>query len=123
MMAQRLVRVLCPACREPVKPDADTLREMGLTMEECLAADGHLYHGRGCDACRGTGYRGRMGIYELMPLDDSIRPLIMQHANASTIRAAAIERGMHTLLQDGAQKVLKGLTTAEELLRVTQESD
>jgi general secretion pathway protein E len=123
MMAQRLVRVLCPACREPVKPDADTLRELGLTMDDCLAVGGHLYHGRGCDRCRGTGYRGRMGIYELLPLDDTIRPLVMQQANASTIRSMAIERGMDTLLQDGAQKVLQGLTTAEELLRVTQESD
>jgi general secretion pathway protein E len=123
MMAQRLVRVLCPACREPVKPDADTLRELSLTMEDCLAVGGHLYHGRGCDQCRGTGYRGRMGIYELLPLDDTIRPLVMQQANASTIRSMAIERGMDTLLQDGAQKVLRGLTTAEELLRVTQESD
>lgn len=123
MMAQRLVRVLCPACREPVKPDAGTLRELGLTMEDCLAVGGYLYHGRGCDQCRGTGYRGRMGIYELLPLDDTIRPLVMQYANASTIRSMAIERGMDTLLQDGAQKVLQGLTTAEELLRVTQESD
>ena len=123
MMAQRLVRVLCPACREPVKPDAGTLRELGLTMEDCLAVGGYLYHGRGCDQCRGTGYRGRMGIYELLPLDDTIRPLVMQQANASTIRSMAIERGMNTLLQDGAQKVLQGLTTAEELLRVTQESD
>jgi general secretion pathway protein E len=123
MMAQRLVRVLCPACREPAKPDAGTLRELGLTMEDCLAVGGHLYHGRGCDQCRGTGYRGRMGIYELLPLDDTIRPLVMQYANASTIRSMAIERGMGTLLQDGAQKVLQGLTTAEELLRVTQESD
>jgi general secretion pathway protein E len=123
MMAQRLVRVLCPACREPVKPDASTLRELGLTMEDCLAVGGHLYRGSGCDRCRGTGYRGRMGIYELLPLDDTIRPLVMQQANASTIRSMAIERGMDTLLQDGAQKVLQGLTTAEELLRVTQESD
>jgi general secretion pathway protein E len=64
-----------------------------------------------------------MGIYELLPLDDTIRPLVMQQANASTIRSMAIKRGMDTLLQDGAQKVLQGLTTAEELLRVTQESD
>ena len=92
-------------------------------MDDCLKVGGHLYHGRGCDECRGTGYRGRMGIYELLPVDDTIRPLIMQHANASTIRSTAIERGMDTLLQDGAQKVLQGLTTAEELLRVTQESD
>jgi type II secretory ATPase GspE/PulE/Tfp pilus assembly ATPase PilB-like protein len=64
-----------------------------------------------------------MGIYELLPIDDTIRPLIMQQANANTIKKVAIERGLKTLLQDGALKVLQGLTTAEELLRVTQESD
>lgn len=123
IMAQRLVRVLCPHCKKPAAPDAATLNELSITMEQCNAVGGHLYYGRGCDECRGTGYRGRMGIYELMPIDDTIRPLIMQNTNASTIRAGAIERGMKTLLHDGAGKVLAGLTTAEELLRVTQESD
>jgi general secretion pathway protein E len=122
-MAQRLVRVLCFTCREPFTPDATTLREIGLTPESYAQSKGQLFQARGCDACRGTGYRGRTGIYELLPLDDTIRPLIMQHANASTIRTAAIERGMRTLLQDGAHKVLQGITTTEELLRVTQESD
>ncbi len=123
MMAQRLVRLLCPSCREPVKPDVDTLREIGLTPEDCAAHGGYLYQGRGCDQCRGTGFRGRVGIYELLPLDDTIRPLIMQQANASTIKTEAMTRGMLTLMQDGAHKVLQGLTTVEELLRVTQESD
>jgi general secretion pathway protein E len=123
MMAQRLVRVLCPSCKEAMVPDAEMLREMGLTQEDCAAHGGYLYRAKGCEACRGTGYRGRMGIYELLPLDDTIRPLIMQQANASMIKTAAVERHMQTLLQDGAQKVLQGLTTTEELLRVTQESD
>jgi general secretion pathway protein E len=123
MMAQRLVRVLCRHCREPDEVNLDALKEIGITQEVFESHGGQLYRGRGCDACRGTGYRGRMGIYELLPIDDTIRPLIMQQANANTIKRVAIERGLKTLLQDGALKVLQGLTTAEELLRVTQESD
>ncbi len=123
LMAQRLVRVLCFTCREPIAPDAATLREIGLTPESYAQSNGQLFRASGCDACRGTGYRGRTGIYELLPLDDTIRPLIMQSTNAGTIRTAAIQQGMRTLLQDGAHKVLQGITTTEELLRVTQESD
>lgn len=123
MMAQRLVRVICSSCRESVTPDAETLREIGLTPEDYAQYGGHLFRGRGCDACRGTGYHGRTGIYELLVIDDTIRPLVMQHANANTIKTTAMQRGMRTLLQDGAMKVLQGITTAAELLRVTQESD
>ena len=123
MMAQRLVRVLCRHCREPDEVNLDALKEIGITQEAFHAHGGQIYRGRGCDECRSTGYRGRMGIYELLPIDDTIRPLIMQQANANTIKKVAIERGLKTLLQDGALKVLQGLTTAEELLRVTQESD
>ena len=123
IMAQRLVRVICAACREPFEPNAETLREIGLTPEECAPHGGKLFRGRGCDACRGSGYRGRAGIYEMLALDDSVRTLIMQQANAHTIKNAAVQRGMRTLLQDGARKVLQGTTTVEEILRVTQESD
>jgi general secretion pathway protein E len=123
MMAQRLVRVLCRHCREPDEANLDALKEIGITQEAFEAHGGQIYRGRGCDECRRTGYRGRMGIYELLPIDDTIRSLIMQQANANTIKKVAIERGLQTLLQDGALKVLQGLTTAEELLRVTQESD
>ena len=123
MMAQRLVRLLCPACRTPITPNAATLRELGLTPEECQKQDGQFYGASGCDACRGTGYRGRTGIYELLVMDDSIRTLVMQQANANTIKAAAVQRGMRTLLQDGARKILQGRTTPEEVLRVTQESE
>jgi general secretion pathway protein E len=123
MMAQRLVRLLCPACRVPLTPSEATLRELGLTQEECLRQGGQCYGANGCDACHGTGYRGRTGIYELLVMDDTIRPLVMQQANANTIKAAALQRGMRTLLHDGARKVLQGRTTPEEVLRVTQESD
>jgi len=123
MMAQRLVRVLCKNCREPTEVNLDELKSIGITQELIDTHGGQLYRGRGCDQCRSTGYRGRMGIYELMPIDDVVRSLIMQQTNASTIKKAAMERGLKTLLQDGALKVLQGLTTADELLRVTQESD
>jgi general secretion pathway protein E len=123
MMAQRLVRVLCQRCREPADVDFEVLREIGITRDLYEAHGGQIYRGRGCEACRNTGYRGRMGIYELLPIDDPVRALIMQHANAHMIKTKAMERGLKTLLQDGALKVLQGLTTAEELLRVTQESD
>ena len=123
MMAQRLVRMLCLACRAPVTPDAETLRELGLTQEKCLQQGGQFYGANGCDACRGTGYRGRTGIYELLVIDDTIRTLVMQQANANTIKTAAMQRGMRTLLDDGARKVLQGRTTPEEVLRVTQESE
>jgi general secretion pathway protein E len=123
MMAQRLVRVICTACREPMTPDAETLRNLGLPPDACAAQDGHIFRGRGCDACRNTGFRGRSGIYELLVIDDSVRTLVMQQANANMIKQAAMQRGMRTLLQDGSNKVLRGITTAEELLRVTQEND
>jgi general secretion pathway protein E len=123
MMAQRLVRILCPACREPVEPSSNTLRELGLTVDEYARQEGQFFQARGCPACHGTGYRGRVGIYEMMVIDDTIRSLIMQRANANTIKVAAMERGMRTLLQDGVRKILQGRTTAEEVLRVTQESE
>jgi general secretion pathway protein E len=123
MMAQRLVRLICPSCREPFAPDAETLSELGLTPSEVLQQGGQFFHGRGCEACRYTGYRGRTGIYEMLVIDDPVRNLIMQRANANMIKTTAVERSMHTLLQAGARKVLAGRTTAEEVLRVTQESE
>jgi len=123
MMAQRLVRVICPNCREPFVPDVETLSELGLTPADLEQHSGQFFHGRGCETCRHTGYRGRTGIYELMVLDDPVRNLIMQRANANTIKTVAVERGMRTLLQHGARRVLEGRTTAEEVLRVTQESE
>jgi general secretion pathway protein E len=123
MMAQRLVRVLCQHCKEPDEVKLEALKEIGINQELLEAHGGQIYRGRGCEACRSTGYRGRMGIYELLPIDDPIRTLIMQQANAQKIKAAAMERSLKTLLQDGALKVMQGLTTVDELLRVTQESD
>ena len=123
MVAQRLVRVLCPECREPGRPESETLRELGLGPNDEEVRRGEWFLSRGCGGCRETGYRGRTGVYELMTIDDPIRRLIMERANASMLRSAAIQRGMRSLLQDGARKVLEGRTTAEEILRVTQDND
>ena len=123
MMAQRLVRLICPNCREPFTPTAEALSELGLTPADLAQHSGQFFHGRGCEACRHTGYRGRTAIYELLMLDDPVRDLIMQRANANMIKTTAVQRGMRTLLQNGARKVLEGRTTAEEILRVTQESE
>jgi general secretion pathway protein E len=123
MMAQRLVRLICPTCREPFEPDPETLRELGLTPADLEQHGGQFFHGRGCEACRHTGYRGRTGIYEMLVIDDPVRNHIMQRANANMIRTTAVQRGMRTLLQHGARRVLEGRTTAEEVLRVTQESE
>jgi general secretion pathway protein E len=120
VMAQRLVRRVCVACRRPVEPSAELLQELGLTPSRLAGAT--LYAaGPGCDACKGTGYRGRTGVHELMVIDDAVRALIMKNADASEVRRAAVAGGMLVLREDGAAKVLAGETTVEEVLRVTQE--
>jgi general secretion pathway protein E len=122
-IAQRLVRLVCKECREAEAPSEQVLRDLGQSAEVWVRGGGQFSRGRGCDACRGSGYRGRTGIYELLVVDDIIRDLVMQRANANMIKSAAMKAGMRTLLQQGSHKVLEGLTTAEEVLRVTQESD
>jgi type II secretory ATPase GspE/PulE/Tfp pilus assembly ATPase PilB-like protein len=123
MLAQRLVRLICPVCRASTVPAQEIVRDLSRTAEVWIHDGGQFAQGMGCEMCNGSGYRGRTGIYELLPLDDTIRELIMQRANANMIKAAAVKAGMRTLLQNGSQKVLEGLTTAEEVLRVTQDSE
>lgn len=123
-LAQRLVRRLCPTCREPYRPlDAD-LQEVGLTPEDLEKfANGHVFRPKegGCDACNNLGYRGRTGIYELLSMEDNVRSLVMQRADGGTIKKVATSNGMKSLRDDGALKVLKGITSIEEVMRVTQE--
>jgi general secretion pathway protein E len=121
IIAQRLVRVICKECREPYRPDASLVKEMGLDRASDPLFEGFFYRGKGCAACFQTGYRGRSGIYELLAIDDNIRNLIMSGADSSVIRRKAIEQGMTTLFRDGVIKVVKGTTTVDEVLRVTQE--
>src|SRR3989454_765835 len=117
VLAQRLVRRICTACRVPDTPNAADLEALGIEG----AADRQLYRGRGCDECRGTRYRGRTGIYELFPITEEARSLILRRAPTRDIRRHAIEGGMVTLRMDGRLKAGEGGTTGEEILRVTQE--
>jgi general secretion pathway protein E len=119
ILAQRLVRLICPECRQGYRPVADELVKLGLNQKEAKSVT--LYRGVGCNHCMKTGYRWRTGIYETLLVDDVIRSLILSKTDANTIRSRAMEKGMLTLRQDGARKVLAGLTTTEEVLRVTQE--
>ena len=119
VVAQRLVRRLCVNCRRPYTPTAETLRL--LRIEEADAASIPFYHAVGCDQCNHTGYRGRLGIYEIMHVSDKVKRLIAQRAPEDQIREAAAGAGMFSLGEDGLAKVKAGLTTAEELLRVVTE--
>jgi general secretion pathway protein E len=122
VMAQRLVRRVCPHCREAYRPTAEELKEVALTPEAVArAGNPTIYRARGCDACGGTGYRGRTGIYELLLVDDDIRQLTLKNVDSSTIKRTGVQKGMLTLLDDGARKVLAGETTLAEVLSVTQE--
>jgi general secretion pathway protein E len=116
---QRLVRHVCAGCKERYRPSPGELADLGLDPAR-VPADG-FSHGRGCEACMRTGYRGRSGIYELMLVDSGARELIMKRSDASNLRQHAVSRGMRTLREDGIRKLLAGHTTAEEVLRVTQE--
>ena len=119
VLAQRLVRTICPHCKVSYEPTDAELEELGLTREDLK--DGKLYKGQGCEYCMYTGYKGRTGIFELFIVSDRIRKMITQKKDASEIRKVAIEEGMTTLKEDGARKVVEGITTVEEVLRVTQE--
>ena len=122
VMAQRLVRRVCPHCRESYRPTAEELKEVALTPEAVArAGNPTIYRAKGCDACGGTGYRGRTGIYELLLVDDDIRQLTLKNVDSSTIKRTGVQKGMLTLLDDGARKVLAGETTLAEVLSVTQE--
>jgi general secretion pathway protein E len=120
VMAQRLVRRVCGSCREAYMPTREELEELSISPQLMMGKQVYK-QGPGCNDCKRTGYRGRTGIHELLVVDDEIRTLVMKSADASSIRRAATARGMTTLREDGAEKVLAGTTTIEEILRVTQE--
>ena len=120
VMAQRLVRRLCPACRRPVEY-TETLEARVPGLARHLGADGTLYTAVGCPECGGTGYHGRTAIQELLVIDDDLRQLILAREEAQRIEAAACERGMRTMYDEGLRKAAAGITSVEEVLRVIQE--
>jgi|694.fasta_scaffold00861_36 general secretion pathway protein E/type IV pilus assembly protein PilB len=119
VMAQRLVRKLCPECREEYKPGQEELPE-DFPIDSRLDPDLRLFKPRGCEKCRGTGFRGRIGIYELLVTNEEIRQLATQKVSSQLIKQAAIDAGMLTLRADGWRKVLDGITTVDEVLRVSK---
>ncbi len=110
VLAQRLVRVICPRCKQS---DGGRLAPHGQMVES--------FRGAGCDNCFHTGYRGRVGIFEMMQLNEEIRRMIMKNEDASILTEAALRNGMNTLRQDGWGKIAAGVTTVDEVMRVTQE--
>ncbi len=123
ILAQRLVRRVCPDCRTPHQPTDDELRELShsrASFKERYGAE-RIYKAVGCPSCNRTGYRGRTGIYEFLLVDDDVRQLVLKNVDAATIKKTAINKGMLTLLEDGARKVAQGETTIAEVLSITQE--
>ncbi|HKY63233.1 MAG TPA: type II secretion system ATPase GspE [bacterium] len=119
IIAQRLVRTLCRECRERYAPSDFELMQLGVTREQI--AGKNIYKAKGCAACLETGYSGRMGVHEIMMMDDDVRGLVMKNVDAPSIKRKAMDKGMKTLREVAADKVLQGETTIEEILRVTQE--
>src|SRR5881227_362214 len=110
VLAQRLVRVLCKECREAYLPTPEELREVGLTQKQVReTSGGMLYKPGACEQCNNTGYRGRSGIYEMMLMDDDLRQLTLKNVDSGTIKRQAVKRGMRTLMDDGAQKAMRGI--------------
>ena len=119
VIAQRLVRVICKDCKESYVPDDESLLEIGISRDQLK--NGVLYRGRGCPSCLNKGYRGRIGVFEILKMNEPIKKLVLEKYDSSTIKRQAMENGMMILKQDGARKVIEGLTTIEEVLRVAHE--
>ncbi|OFW24024.1 MAG: type II secretion system protein GspE, partial [Acidobacteria bacterium RIFCSPLOWO2_02_FULL_59_13] len=115
VLAQRLVRVICPECKQPERVSGAWLRSVGFDAPQ---TEYTTFRGAGCEVCSHTGFRGRIGLFEMMELDDELRKLVLANADSSTLARAARARGMRYLLEDGQQKVFAGITTPEEILRV-----
>ena len=121
IMAQRLVRTVCANCKEPAVYDEIELLKVGLTPE--AVQDVTLFRGVGCEECDGTGYKGRLGIFELMEMNTELQELAFNRAPTNKIRDAAMNSGMTGLRGDGVRKIIRGVTTVEEILRITQEAE
>ncbi len=119
VMAQRLVRTICPKCKEEHHPPKEVLEELGLSKEKGL----RFYRGKGCGNCKNTGYFGRTGIFELLVPNEKIKDMVVRKTPATEIRKEALRAGMMSLREDGVFKIKKGITSVEEVLRVTQEEE
>lgn len=121
IMAQRLVRVICSKCKQPYTPPESALFDAGITPE--MAAGATFMRGKGCGHCNKKGFRGRIGIYELMMVTSKIREQIFENRSSQEIRKVAVGQGMTTLYVDGIDKVMRGITTLEEVYRVAKRSE
>jgi type II secretory ATPase GspE/PulE/Tfp pilus assembly ATPase PilB-like protein len=126
IIAQRLVRKICDRCIVSSRVDGETLKDrvpMDAVKKHLIGKNKDttvsLYAGKGCERCGETGYRGRIGVFEVMEIDDELRELIMSGANAKVLTQKAIANGMTTMFEDGLRKVAQGLTTIDEVMRVT----
>ena len=115
--AQRLSRKICSNCKAEYKPDPTVVKNLGIKLEKGSV----LYHGNGCSHCNNTGYRGRIGTIEVLVIDDKIREMIIERVSSDEIRDYAVTQGMETLRDNGIRQALIGLTTLEEVLRITSE--
>ena len=120
-IAQRLVRVICPDCKVETKPDKEILRELGVSRQGVSKIK--MFEGKGCEACKYTGYKGRTAIYEILVVAEPMMELIHKRSSSEQIKKKAISLGMHTLRQDGWKKVIMGITTPSEVIRVTQQGE
>jgi len=121
VLAQRLVRRICPDCRKSYQPHPEQLRELGIKEVSFRKLDRQFFRGDGCDNCRQTGYRGRIGIHELLVMSEGVKNTILESSDSDTIKKQGLKEKMITLRRDGVNKILHGLTTAEEILSITSE--
>ena len=121
ILAQRLVRRICPDCRKSYQPHPEQLRGLGITEKTFSKIKRSFYRGEGCDKCRQTGYRGRIGIHELLKITEGLKNTILKSSDSTTIKKQGLKEKMITLRRDGVNKILHGLTTVEEILSITSE--
>ena len=121
VLAQRLVRRICPDCRKSYQPHPEQLRELGIKEISFRKLGRRFFRGDGCDNCRQTGYRGRIGIHELLVMSEGVKNTILESSDSDTIKKQGLKEKMITLRRDGVNKILHGLTTAEEILSITSE--
>ena len=119
VLAQRLARKVCVDCRQTIQLEPAALTDLGFTNDQVQMANGRLMKGFGCRTCNGTGYKGRVALYEVMRFTDTLKEMVLQGSSTAELKMAAIKQGMVSLRMSGILKVLDGVTTTEEILRVT----